>query len=650
MIAKAGEIAGHNYPYLWGGGHNSSFSAPYDCSGAVSAVLHAGGALKSPLVSGDLMHWGQPGKGKQVSISRARPTRSCSSRDGTSGPRGAILGVARTGSRSSRRTCRPQPTRRECGAAGSSATGRAAVSRRRRPAATRAGTPSIPTGTDPRAYPPTRSYGGRGSARSGARPTVSSSSRTRSRRPGRASSGPTTCGARRPGRTTPSCRAKAVHTRRGPTTNGRGCRIPQQVRLGGVIGYRKGGKAPAPGTQGAAARTNRGGPALAQLPAGGTWRRTLTRSGRGWATGGARRSRRMPSTPGRTPASTPIRGPVMSGRPATQSPKQVRLGGILGYAAGGIVKGLSFLRSPPLLRSPVSWLPGLVGALLGRDDRSTSARSWAPSPPSSTTSAPTRSRASKRSPWASRTLPQGPRPDPASPARHRPQPRGRRDRQPHRPLRRGSAERGRRHRPGERAQGRHGDALGRRPVELGGARPGSPARQADRRGPQRADRGPQPGARDREEVRRQGDDQGRHRQAEHRPREPRRRRSPGAHRLEGVGREGHAGRRRRVLAGRESRSGRAGDPLLFSSSSRAPTKPPVGGSRRRTTSAARSSRHSRSSSRRSRPTSQRPGPWGRCPGRTRTFWPSSRPRPRSFKRRSTRRTRSRTRRPPPQPP
>jgi hypothetical protein len=63
MIAKAKDINRHHYHYLWGGGHNASFSGPYDCSGAVSAVLHAGGYLGSPEVSGQMETFGQPGKG-----------------------------------------------------------------------------------------------------------------------------------------------------------------------------------------------------------------------------------------------------------------------------------------------------------------------------------------------------------------------------------------------------------------------------------------------------------------------------------------------------------------------------------------------------------------------------------------------------------
>src|SRR5439155_16895899 len=63
MIAEANRITAHHYAYSWGGGHNPSFSGPYDCSGAVSAVLHAAGLLDSPRVSGGFMHWGAPGRG-----------------------------------------------------------------------------------------------------------------------------------------------------------------------------------------------------------------------------------------------------------------------------------------------------------------------------------------------------------------------------------------------------------------------------------------------------------------------------------------------------------------------------------------------------------------------------------------------------------
>jgi hypothetical protein len=55
-------------PYVWGGGHASFDSRGYDCSGAVSYVLHAAGMLSSPLPSGPLMSWGLPGKGRWISV------------------------------------------------------------------------------------------------------------------------------------------------------------------------------------------------------------------------------------------------------------------------------------------------------------------------------------------------------------------------------------------------------------------------------------------------------------------------------------------------------------------------------------------------------------------------------------------------------
>jgi hypothetical protein len=63
MLAAANRIDRAGYSYKWGGGHNASFSGPYDCSGAVSAVLHAAGLINRPMVSGEFMRWGRPGAG-----------------------------------------------------------------------------------------------------------------------------------------------------------------------------------------------------------------------------------------------------------------------------------------------------------------------------------------------------------------------------------------------------------------------------------------------------------------------------------------------------------------------------------------------------------------------------------------------------------
>jgi cell wall-associated NlpC family hydrolase len=55
-------------PYIYGGGHASFKAAGYDCSGTVSYVLHAAGALKTPEDSGDLMSWGVSGVGQWITV------------------------------------------------------------------------------------------------------------------------------------------------------------------------------------------------------------------------------------------------------------------------------------------------------------------------------------------------------------------------------------------------------------------------------------------------------------------------------------------------------------------------------------------------------------------------------------------------------
>jgi hypothetical protein len=57
-------------PYIWGGGHSGWKAKGYDCSGAVSYVLHAAGLLKKrPMTSGDLSRrWGSPGVGQWITV------------------------------------------------------------------------------------------------------------------------------------------------------------------------------------------------------------------------------------------------------------------------------------------------------------------------------------------------------------------------------------------------------------------------------------------------------------------------------------------------------------------------------------------------------------------------------------------------------
>lgn len=66
MVAAGNRIAGSRY--RMGGGHRSFEDNAYDCSGAVSYVLHAGGYLNSPDPSSALRHFGEPGPGRWVTV------------------------------------------------------------------------------------------------------------------------------------------------------------------------------------------------------------------------------------------------------------------------------------------------------------------------------------------------------------------------------------------------------------------------------------------------------------------------------------------------------------------------------------------------------------------------------------------------------
>ena len=65
-------VAGGNtiarFPYRWGGGHGSFIDDAYDCSGSVSYALAAAGMLDAPLASGDLTGWGEPGRGRWITV------------------------------------------------------------------------------------------------------------------------------------------------------------------------------------------------------------------------------------------------------------------------------------------------------------------------------------------------------------------------------------------------------------------------------------------------------------------------------------------------------------------------------------------------------------------------------------------------------
>ncbi len=66
MIRAANSLT--KKPYVWGGGHARWYDRGYDCSGATSFVLRAGGVLSWPMVSGQLARWGSNGPGRWVRV------------------------------------------------------------------------------------------------------------------------------------------------------------------------------------------------------------------------------------------------------------------------------------------------------------------------------------------------------------------------------------------------------------------------------------------------------------------------------------------------------------------------------------------------------------------------------------------------------
>jgi hypothetical protein len=66
-IINAGNEIAH-LPYRFGGGHGTYEDTAYDCSGSLSFVLAAAGLLHTTVTSGQLMHWGDPGRGKWITI------------------------------------------------------------------------------------------------------------------------------------------------------------------------------------------------------------------------------------------------------------------------------------------------------------------------------------------------------------------------------------------------------------------------------------------------------------------------------------------------------------------------------------------------------------------------------------------------------
>jgi hypothetical protein len=65
-IAAANRIT--RKPYRYGGGHARFRDSGYDCSGAVSYVLHGAGLLAAPLDSTGLSRWGSRGRGDWITV------------------------------------------------------------------------------------------------------------------------------------------------------------------------------------------------------------------------------------------------------------------------------------------------------------------------------------------------------------------------------------------------------------------------------------------------------------------------------------------------------------------------------------------------------------------------------------------------------
>jgi hypothetical protein len=66
IIAAGNQIA--HLPYRFGGGHGTFFDNAYDCSGSLSFVFAAAGLLNTTVVSGQLMAWGDAGKGNWITV------------------------------------------------------------------------------------------------------------------------------------------------------------------------------------------------------------------------------------------------------------------------------------------------------------------------------------------------------------------------------------------------------------------------------------------------------------------------------------------------------------------------------------------------------------------------------------------------------
>lgn len=66
VIAAGNQIA--RLPYRYGGGHATWIDTAYDCSASISFAFAAAGMISSPMVSGELARWGDPGPGRWITV------------------------------------------------------------------------------------------------------------------------------------------------------------------------------------------------------------------------------------------------------------------------------------------------------------------------------------------------------------------------------------------------------------------------------------------------------------------------------------------------------------------------------------------------------------------------------------------------------
>jgi hypothetical protein len=65
-IDAGNELVGK--PYRYGGGHRSFYDTAYDCSGAVSFVLHSIGRMNTPTPSKELRNYAEGGPGRWITV------------------------------------------------------------------------------------------------------------------------------------------------------------------------------------------------------------------------------------------------------------------------------------------------------------------------------------------------------------------------------------------------------------------------------------------------------------------------------------------------------------------------------------------------------------------------------------------------------